>query len=211
MTYNDSKAQDEEDLIVYNFFKKTEKPGFVGRLLDIGANDGVALSNSYALIKLGWQADLVEPSPKAYEKLTKLYELNSNVKLHKIAIGNTNGEVDFYETKGLIDPIESIKDNVALTSSLHENWGIDPDKIKVNCVTFNNFLGQVENKHWDFITIDTEGYDYDIFRQINMVKLNCKCICLEYKEYNKDQILELAFARRLHLYNDTGFNLIFVR
>ena len=69
MTYNDSKSQFEEDLVVYNFFKLTEKPDFIGKILDIGANDGITLSNSYALIKLGWYADLVEPSPKAFKSI----------------------------------------------------------------------------------------------------------------------------------------------
>jgi len=211
MTFNDSKSENEEDLVIYNFFKLSERSGFVGNLLDIGANDGIALSNSYALIKLGWKADLVEPAPKAFAKLEKLYSGNPNIRLHNFAIGNTNGEIDFYDVGKLDTSNLKLKDNISLTSSTYENWSYHEEKIKVQCMTFNNFLGKIGNKQWDFITIDTEGLDYDIFRHINMVKLNCKCLCIEYHEENKDQILELAGARRLHKYYDSGRNLIFVR
>lgn len=216
MTYNDSKSQFEEDLVVYNFFKLTEKPDFIGKILDIGANDGITLSNSYALIKLGWYADLVEPSPKAFKRLEELYKNNSNVKLHNLAIGSINGEIDFYEAdKADKTIIES--DNIGLLSSLHYNWSLNYnkvvsfEKIKVNSMTFNYFLSQIENKQWDFITIDTEGYDYDVFRQINIDRVNCKCLCIEYTEYTKDKILQLAQLRGMKLIHDTSHNLIFVK
>ena len=216
MTYNDSKSQFEEDLVVYNLFKLIEKPGFVGKILDIGANDGKILSNSYALIKLGWQADLVEPSPKAFKKLEKLYKNNSNVKLHNVAISNSNGKIDFYESDKA-DKTITDEDNIGLFSTINENWTLNYnkvvsfEKIKVNCMTFNYFLNQVENKQWDFITIDTEGHDYEIFRQINIDRLNCKCLCIEYIEDNKDKILQLAQLRGMKLVHDSSHNLIFVR
>lgn len=211
MTYNDSKSESEEDLIIYNFFKRSERPGFVGKILDIGANDGITFSNSYALINLGWRADLIEPAPKAFTKLKNLYNNNSNVELHNFAIGNTNGEIDFYDTDKLDIDVLHKKDNVSLTSSIYKDWSYTNEKIKIKCMTFNNFLGINKNKEWDCITIDTEGLDYDIFRQINMVKLNCKCLCIEYYDNNIEQILELANARRLHKYYDSGRNLIFIR
>lgn len=211
MTYNDSKSESEEDLIIYNFFKRSERPGFVGKILDIGANDGITFSNSYALINLGWRADLIEPAPKAFTKLKNLYNNNSNVELHNFAIGNTNGEIDFYDTDKLDIDVLHKKDNISLTSSIYKDWSYTNEKIKIKCMTFNNFLGINKNKEWDCITIDTEGLDYDIFRQINMVKLNCKCLCIEYYDNNIEQILELANARRLHKYYDSGRNLIFIR
>ncbi len=58
-------SQNNEEQIIIEYFKD-----FKGHLLDIGANDGLTLSNSRKLIELGWTGDLVEPSPNAFQKLT---------------------------------------------------------------------------------------------------------------------------------------------
>jgi len=42
-----------------------------GFFVDIGANDGITLSNTYFLEKKGWNGLAVEPIPPVYEKLVK--------------------------------------------------------------------------------------------------------------------------------------------
>lgn len=55
-----SHAQFREDVNVLEFFGK----GYRGRVVDVGANDGVEGSNSRLLELHGWVGLLVEPSPK---------------------------------------------------------------------------------------------------------------------------------------------------
>ncbi len=48
------EKRNEEQVILDYFGNK------IGNLLDIGANDGITLSNSRKLIELGWSGDLIE-------------------------------------------------------------------------------------------------------------------------------------------------------
>lgn len=71
----------------------------------------------------GFNAILVEPSPKAFDKLKKLYARNPKVKLKKFAISQTSGEVVFHESGSWNED----KSDVALLSSIKESelkrWG----------------------------------------------------------------------------------------
>ena len=53
----------EQDIIMQYFI------GNRGTFLDIGANDGVTLSNTYALQQAGWGGVLVEPSEEAFNRI----------------------------------------------------------------------------------------------------------------------------------------------
>lgn len=54
-----------QDVIAYSILCK-KKSGFY---VDIGANDGVSISNSLVFERLGWQGFCVEANPRTYEKL----------------------------------------------------------------------------------------------------------------------------------------------
>ena len=84
-------SQNNEEQIILDYFKY-----FKGHLLDIGANDGITLSNSRKLIELGWTGDLIEPSPNAFEKLKKLYSRKKKTKVHNIAIADKSELMTFY-------------------------------------------------------------------------------------------------------------------
>ncbi len=47
---------------------------------------------------------------------------------------------------------------------------------------FNILLNQLamEDSKFDFITIDAEGNDWNILKQIDLNKVECKCLCIEY-------------------------------
>lgn len=64
-----------------------ENPKFL-TALDIGANDGVTLSNTRQIILDGWNAVLVDPAESAYKRLKALYHNHSNVLLCNVAIGD---------------------------------------------------------------------------------------------------------------------------
>src|SRR3990167_9754252 len=87
-------SQKKEDNLIWNYFK--DKPP--GNLLDIGANDGRLFSNSLWLIEHGWGGVMVEPSPKAFEKLKENHGSNEKLYLIKCAITNHDGFADFYDS-----------------------------------------------------------------------------------------------------------------
>ena len=99
-------SQNNEQEIILNLFK-----GRTGTFLDIGANDGITLSNTYALSLQGWKGLLVEASPKAYERLVKTYE-GKDAELQNVAIGGRDCDLSFHESGELLG-----KGDVGLVSS----------------------------------------------------------------------------------------------
>ena len=204
-------SQNDEERIIKSYFA-----GKKGHLLSLGENDGETLSNCRAMILDGWSADLVEPAKIPFQKLQNLYYPEAlhcgQTLLHNVAIGNYNGEGVFYESGMLLN-----QGDTDLVSSLSINeikrWGgsVNFKESKVQVITFEKLLEQTLQITFDFISIDCEGYDYDILQQMNLQKLKCKCICVEFNgkgEHFFDSYLR-AFGM-VQLYKNAE-NLIYVR
>lgn len=164
-------SQNNEEQVILDYLKK-----FKGHLLDIGANDGTTLSNSRKLIELGWSADLVEPAPIAFEKLKKLYSRKRKVKTHNIAIADVSGEMTMYVSgthlnNGDTDLLStlSLKDKQKWESTTEYK------EIKVKTLSWSDFNN---GSTYDFITIDAEGYDLEILKQIDLTDV--KLVCIEH-------------------------------
>jgi FkbM family methyltransferase len=174
MRYSQNKEQD----YIVNYFA-----GTTGKLLDIGANDGRTFSNSLALIEQGWTAVLVEPSPSAFEKLTKLHEDNLWVLRYNVAIGTKRGTTWLHDmgehvgngdTSLLATTVESEKDR----------WiGTEFKKVKVKVIPYADIAD-----NYDFITIDAEGMDLAILKQIDLTHTKMLCI-----EWNNNPTTAAAF------------------
>lgn len=202
-----SYSQNNEEEIIAGYFA-----GGIGALLSLGENDGKTLSNSRALIEQGWSADLVEPSPIAFSKLAKLYYGQETVKLHNVAIGNQIGKLPFYDSGTLLKTGDE-----SLVSSLSKQeckrWGdtVAFEEIEVDVITVEKLLESTLNKQFWFISIDCEGLDLDILRQMDLNALGSKCVCVEYN--GKDQPWYDHHVRQygFRLLHKNAENLIYVK
>src|SRR5690348_6177236 len=104
-------SQSNEEEIILGYFGD-----FVGTFIDIGANDGITLSNTFALVWKGWQGTLIEASPKAYERLLKTHPHNYGLVLLNYAVGSYDGEIVLHESGQLLGT-----GDVALVSSTRED------------------------------------------------------------------------------------------
>lgn len=180
-----SYSQNNEQEIILKYFGD-----YKGQFLDIGANDGVTLSNTRALAKKGWKGVLLEPSKSAYGKLNALYENNTNILVLEAAIGNFIGESEFFESGPHLG-----ENDIALLSTLKPDelnrWQNQTQfrKTRVNVWTFNvlqkfvSSLGRLP--HYQFINIDAEGCDLEILKQIDLNAVVCSCVCVEHNS-NKE-------------------------
>jgi len=183
-------SQNKEAEIISNYFGSK-----IGTLLDIGANDGITFSNSYDLIAKGWSGYLVEPS-LAYGKLDVLYRDNARIETVNCAIGTTNGLIDFNE--GSDSLLSGFSVGNAAEYSTRQVMGDD-----FNTFIFNNMVGS-----FDFLTIDCEGADIDILKQIDLAKFGVRCLCIEHN--NKDgEIIDYCKQYGLRPIHRNGENLIF--
>lgn len=172
-------SQNQEELHITNYFK-----GFTGSLLSVGENNGRTFSNALRLIELGWRAVLVEPSPVAFKKLLELHKDNPKVDCYDWAIGITDGLVTLHESAHHLKD----KSDYALLSTLNEDektrWkDVDFRPVQVHCVTYKTLLRETKFSGFDFITIDCEGNDTVVLKQIPLGLT--KLLCIEWNS-NED-------------------------
>jgi FkbM family methyltransferase len=180
-------SQSDEQLHILKYFR-----GITGHLLSIGENDGKTLSNALALIELGWSALLVEPGEISFNKLKELHKDNPKVDLMNVAISDKVGTFDFYESE-VHKPLG--EGNHGLLSTLDKKetmrWrGSETfNKKEVECIDYKT-LKELHNWNFDFITIDAEGLDLAILKQISLT--HTSLLCIEHNSVldNKRQILE---------------------
>lgn len=169
-----------EHEIIIPFFEKVNNNGL--NFLDIGANDGIYISNTWDLTLLGWGGCCIEPSKQAFSDLSKNYMGNDKVHLFNYGISDSDGIFKFYESRnwaGRNDVPSS------LLGSLYEShkdgfYGIEWEETQCRFKTFENFYIESPVKIFDFISIDVEKHDYIVLSQINLLKVGCKLICIEY-------------------------------
>ena len=170
-------SQNNEQLVIEAYFK-----GKPGHLLDIGANDGQTFSNSRnLLLNLNWSGLLVEPAPKPYAKLKALYKGNDLVQTLNVAIGDAEEWVDFYDMGEHVGNGDSSLLSTMVQSECDRWNGTKFKKTKVRCQPYS----EIEDVY-DFITIDAEGKDIDILRQIDLK--HTYCLCIEWN--NNNEVLE---------------------
>lgn len=203
-------AQNREDIMVKAYFDLKYGRDFKGHLLDLGANDGVTFSNSLMLIESNWSADLVEPSPQTYLKLDKLHSVRKDVKCHKIAVSNVNGTVKFHDSGTLLGGNDkSLVSTLNPEEKLRWNGEVSYEEISVQSVTFANLLNLTKRSTFDFITIDIEGLDWIVLKQIDLTKVGCKMLIIE--NNGKETLKYVAYCKQfgLKLLNSNQENLIF--
>ena len=159
----------------------------VGTFLSLGENDGETFSNVRALALRNWRGVMVEPSPKAFERLKKLYEGRKGFYIYPFAIHTHNGKHPFHESGSLITSRD-----VALVSTFHSSEmlrfkAVPYDPIEVKTFRWKTFLNRLPIKAFNFVSIDCEGSDLEILSQMDISKV--ECICLEWNgkaELKKD-------------------------
>ena len=165
-------TQNAEELHILNAFKG--KP--VGRFLDIGAHDGKTFSSTRALAELGWRGTYIEPDPGVLPKLYEnTREFGDRVEVVPVAIGTTEGVLTFYSSKG---------DMVGSLSEAHvKKWSREASfvPITVNTVKLST-LAASRGVNYDFVNLDVEGINWEVFQQFDWSVWKPHCVCIEYDD-----------------------------
>lgn len=196
-------SQNNEQQIIADYFK-----GHKGTFLDLGANDGITLSNTWALAQSGWIGTLVEASPDAFKRLETNY-LGSADTIINSAIGTFNGEITLHESGEHLG-----KGDVSLLSTVvpdekkrwvKESW----KEVNVPCINFSTMLGISKLKTFDFISMDIEGMELDVLPQMDLAALGCRMICVEYNGKEQEKYDAIITPQGYTLTNKNGENLIY--
>lgn len=175
-------TQNSEEEHILNYFGD-----YVGTFLSVGENDGVTFSNVRALALKGWKGIMVEPSPKAFERLKTLYNGHKGFYLYPYALGDHNGKAILQESGSLCSTTD-----VALVSGFDSKeigrWsnhmvpgqgrGVKFEPVEVKMFRWKTFYNRLKVKKFQFVSIDCEGFDLEILSQMDLTDV--KCLCLEW-------------------------------
>jgi len=187
-------SQNNEQEVILKYFG-----GKVGTFIDIGANDGKTLSNTFALAEAGWSGVLVEPSPTAFALLKENYKDKKGFYFYNFALGNTNGNVKFYDSGTHLN-----KGDHGLLSTMVEEekkrWTKEKfNEIEVKCFRWKTFLNRLSIKDFDFISMDIEGMEVSLLKQMDLRSTSMVCLEWNSKPQVKDEFDKLM----------VGFNVIY--
>lgn len=184
-----SKAQARQDLIAL-FLNKFQHGG---NYIEIGATDGVVLSNTHLLSRnFGWTGILVELNLHYFKKLMKNRKTD---KLFNCAISNSSGnEVDFFETK--YPELSTLRIDNEDAWLNERNIGVKKTKVKtLTLADLINNSGQ--ESPINFLSIDVEGAELEVLSSFNDTKVPVLYICVEHSnnESRRTAIADIMSAK----------------
>lgn len=171
-------SQYEQDKYLYeNVFKDKRNGVFV----DIGAHDGVSLSNTLFFEKfMGWTGICVEPIPEVFE----LLRTNRKCQCIQGCIFDKGGNVRFLKVNGYAEMLSGIHENYdprhleRIRMEIMQSGGY-AEIIFVKCYPLMQILLENEIFHIDYLSIDTEGGEWGILESIDFDKIDIDIIDVE--------------------------------
>lgn len=171
-----SYAQHGEDVIIQQFFPE----GYKGICIDVGAVDGICMSNSLHFEKNGWFCICCEANPEMYEEL-KMNRLE--------AVHGAIGREDLLEVEFNIVNLTAQGGNETAVSAvtiderlLRQHEFLKPQIRKVNVPMFTLdtvLLKYPALTHIDFLSIDTEGTELEVLKGFDIARWQPKLLVIE--------------------------------
>ena len=158
-------------------------------VVQIGANDGMALDPlRQELIHRRWRGILVEPVPYVFERLQANHGRNPRLILENAAIADVDGTRDLWHLPRTDDgsvwrwyhALGSFRREVVL-----KHADVIPDieqrliATPVPCLTFESLCRKHGVTRVDVVQSDTEGYDLEILRMIDLKRWHPSLVMFE--------------------------------
>ncbi len=194
-----SNSQLQQDLFVLGILE-CKRDGF---FVEFGATDGIALSNTYLLeSEFGWSGILAEPARYWQSNLLRNRPI---AHLSDLCVWKTSGEkMKFRETKQMeLSTIETFKGNDA-----HRNERSKGFVYEVETISLIDLLRRYNApKNIDFLSIDTEGSEFEILESFNFDAYQFSVIVCEHNfTENREKIFKLLTSKGyVRVFEDISF------
>jgi len=169
--FNQSKSQLGQDLFVLSLlgFKRN------GYFVEFGATNGVNLSNTYLMEKeFDWNGIVAEPAKCWHRDLKN--NRSCNIEIQCVWKDSTS-TLSFNET----DYAELSTINLYSDSDLHETTRKNGKIYDVKTISLNDLLEKYDApKKIDYLSIDTEGSEYEILTHFNFSRYQIDIITCEH-------------------------------
>lgn len=169
-------------------------------LVDVGAHNGVYLSNSYPFIEEGWHAIAIEPLPKPFAQLQATYQQNKNVVCVNKACSNAVGTAQlFIGSDGDVGTMATLcaDDNEWFDAHRTNNY------VEVVVDTLTNILTEAQfPQDFSLLLVDAEGMDYEVLLGLDFDKFQPRIIVTEDYEVNPEK-----HQKKFQLLENNGYTL----
>ena len=183
---------DDIDSIIDSFSRMKKDIYFI----QVGANNSIIADPIRTfIIRDGWSGILVEPLKHIFDNLVENYRGKDNLIFENVAISDKDETRDLWYLKKTDDPMPpwyeglgSFLPEVVLKSSKNiPNIAKYMTKEQVKCVTLETLIKKNNVKKIDVFTVDTEGYDFHIIKQIDFERFKPSIILYENKHLKDDE------------------------
>lgn len=190
-----SYSYGSEDEFLKNFFG----PEYQGTFLDIGANDGLTMSNTRALVDRGWRGYMIEPDPRSFAALQKLYPEKaygrqltlSQVMISDCPYMSTNSFWIAEDHPSMFSTgRKEYRDHMQQTSNMKF------EEIQSPTLTVAAYCTIHKIEHVDLFTTDTEGLDERIICSMDLTGFRPTLILAEIDKFGAEQPIEEHLSKR---------------
>lgn len=202
------KSQNGQDVFVLEYFNY--KRG--GIFVDVGSYDGISFSNTYILEKnYDWNGICIEPIFSTFEKLNK----NRNCIKLNCGISDRNSIEKFVYLEKSSKTLSGIlKDyhpkHLERIDNLLKKSKSELIEVNIECRTINDILTENNINNVDYMSIDTEGNEFNIIKSLDFNKFNIKCISVENNYNNIDQT-QYILSKKYKLIGRLGSDEMFIK
>lgn len=166
------RAQNGEDRWLDAYFGGRRAGFFV----DVGAYDGVDLSNSYHFEAIGWTGVLVEPDADRAAHC-RIHRPRSRT-FHCAAVGDPAlAEITFHrvDSAGVYSTTHMTEQHASRLAGM----GCAPQAISVPARTLDSLLEEVGADAIDFVSIDVEGAELEVLRGFDIARWRPAIVVVE--------------------------------
>ena len=180
-----NKSQFGQDQHVINVFNEKQN----GFFIEVGAYDGVSMSNTYLLeYQYGWKGICIEPNPTYFAQMVT--NRPNCINLSCAVFNEDNKEMSFIDDKS--GGCSGFVETNSHTHILHN------PVITVTTKKLTTILEESNApKFIDFLSLDTEGSEYEILNSHDFDKYIFGYICVEHNfiDSNRKKIRELLESK----------------
>jgi len=172
--------------LIENDFKRD------GYFIEFGATDGLELSNTHLLEKeFGWTGILAEPAKIWHEELQK----NRSCNIETQCVWSKSGEVlSFHESDtAVLSTVNSLR----TIADGNKDYRLEGKQYDVQTISLEDLLKKYSApKRIDYLSIDTEGSEYEILSNFNFDAYDIRVITCEHNYMpERDEIYKLLTSK----------------
>ena len=181
-----------------------------GVFVEVGAYDGVFVSNTWGLAERGWTGLMVEPVPTNAEACRRNHAGHPRVRVVETAVGAEDDATVTLQLAGTLttantDAFEEYKSIEWAKGSLSE------ETVEVPSTTLDTLLATTGTEPgFDVLVVDVEGYEATVFSRFDLPRWRPKMLIVELIDTHPDlSLLATSDARLSRSIQETGYAIVF--